>query len=413
MKIGLIHYSGPPMVGGVEQTLYHHATELARLGHQPRLIVGVGEAFDDGIPVQVIPALYSKDPRVLAVKAALDSGDAGREFQDLHASLVRDLEDKLLDVDVLILHNFLTLHKNLALTAAVHSLLTTGKLPRTIGWHHDFAWLRPEYRAELHDGSPWDLLKKPWPGVINVVVSRVQRTKLASLYDADAESIHVIPPGIDLARLDSWTDLTRRIVEQLELLQADALLLLPARLTRRKNIEFGLQVLSELRRLSSKDVRLLITGPPGPHNPANVAYLEQLLALRSSLGLENAAHFLYQLGEDDPLDIDDVTMGNLFSICDALFFPSLDEGFGIPLLEARLSRMPIFCSDIAALHESGDANAYYFDPQSQPQEVAADVADRLLSDPLLISRAEVRHSYSWPVIVADKLVPLLEGLDDV
>jgi glycosyltransferase involved in cell wall biosynthesis len=246
-----------------------------------------------------------------------------------------------------------------------------------------------------------------------VVVSQAQRTKLAGLYDMDTESIHVIPPGIDLGRLDSWTDLTRRIVEQLELLQADALLLLPARLTRRKNIEFGLQVLSELRRLNSKDVRLLITGPPGPHNPANVAYLEQLLALRSSLGLENAAHFLYQLGEDDPLNIDEITMGNLFSICDALFFPSLDEGFGIPLLEARLSRMPIFCSDIAALRESGDANAHYFDPQSQPKEVAADLADRLLSDPLIISRAEVRRSYSWPVIVADKLVPLLEGLDDV
>ncbi len=413
MKIGLMHYSGPPMIGGVEQTLYHHAKELARLGHQPRLLVGVGEAFDDSIPVQVIPALYSKDPRVLAVKVALDNGDAGKEFRDLHALLVKELEDELLDVDVVILHNFLTLHKNLALTAAVHSLLASGKLPPTIGWHHDFAWLRPDYRAELHADWPWDLLREPWPGVINVVVSQAQRVKLAELYGVDAENIYVIPPGVDLARLDSWTDLTKRIVEQLALLEADALLLLPARLTRRKNIEFALQVLSELRRLSAKDVRLLVTGPPGPHNPANVAYLRQLLELRSSLDIERAASFLYQLGGDDPLNIDDATMGNLFSICDALFFPSLDEGFGIPLLEARLARMPIFCSDIPALRESGDASVHYFDPKAQPHEVAAELADQLLSDPSWISRAEVRRSYSWPVIVADKLVPLIEELDDV
>jgi hypothetical protein len=47
-------------------------------------------------------------------------------------------------------------------------------LPRLIGWHHDFAWERPDYRSELH-WDPWDLLRRAWPGVAQVVVSAAQR----------------------------------------------------------------------------------------------------------------------------------------------------------------------------------------------------------------------------------------------
>jgi glycosyltransferase involved in cell wall biosynthesis len=77
------------------------------------------------------------------------------------------------------------------------------------------------------------------------------------------------------------------LARRLDLLRADLLLLLPARITRRKNIEFALEVLASLRREGGQDARLLVTGPPGPHNPGNLAYLEQLLQL-PGLGLRGA-----------------------------------------------------------------------------------------------------------------------------
>jgi glycosyltransferase involved in cell wall biosynthesis len=280
MKIGLLHYSGPPTVGGVEQTLYYHSLALTKLGHFTRLIVGEGQSFDQRIPVDVIPELYSKHSAVLAVKEELDRGQCSSRFKTLRANIESELHAVIEDLDVLIVHNAMTLHKNLALTSALWSLHTSKAAPPIIGWHHDFAWDREEYQDELEDEFPWDLLRKPWPGAINVVVSAAQRARLAQLYSVNPASIHIIHPGIDPGVIGNWTDMTRRIVAEYELLRADAVLLLPARITRRKNIELALQVLAELRSITSQDVRLIVTGPPGPHNPANAAYLESLLSQR-------------------------------------------------------------------------------------------------------------------------------------
>ena len=409
MRIGLLHYSGPPTVGGVEQTLLHHALALSSLGHAATLLVGVGRSVEPRLAVEVIPELSSRHPQVLAVKAELDGGRLSPAFEDLTRRIKARVREAVAGLDVLVVHNALTLHKNLALTAALWRLLEGRLLPRTIGWHHDFAWDRPGYRRELHPGEPWELLRRPWPGVTPVVVSAAQRDRLARLYGLEPASIHVVPPGVDPALSGGWTEPAREIVAALGLLQADAVLLLPARLTRRKNVEYALHVLAALRRASGRDVRLLVTGPPGPHNPANQAYLESLLELRRSLDLDRAAHFLYRLRPDAARVPDDPTMASLFGLCDALLFPSHDEGFGIPLLEAGLARLPVFCSDIPPFRETAGDLASYFPLDQDPAETAADLAARLFGDPAFQLRARVRAGYTWERIVAERVLPLLEG----
>lgn len=47
---------------------------------------------------------------------------------------------------------------------------------------------------------------------------------------------------------------------------------------------------------------------------------------------------------------------------DALVFPSLFEGFGIPVLEARYCNVPVICSEASSLPEVGGEHAIYFDP---------------------------------------------------
>ncbi len=51
-------------------------------------------------------------------------------------------------------------------------------------------------------------------------------------------------------------------------------------------------------------------------------------------------------------------------------FPSLQEGFGFPNLEAQSCGAPVVCSDIPVFHETCDDSAIYFDPRS-PESVAA------------------------------------------
>ena len=98
------------------------------------------------------------------------------DFETLTAEITRDLQAALIDVDVLIAHNVCSLNKNLALTAAIARL----DRPRVILWHHDLAWTTPRYRAELHDGYPWDLLRTDW-GARHVVVSELRQRELAEL----------------------------------------------------------------------------------------------------------------------------------------------------------------------------------------------------------------------------------------
>lgn len=412
MKIGLLHYSGPPTIGGVEQTLYHHSLLLRNFGHSPRLIVGQGTKFEETIPVDVISELFSKHEAVLAVKDELDRGQYSDRFENLCATIENKLAAIIQDLNILIVHNAITLHKNLPLTAALWNLRSSGQAPRIIGWHHDFAWDREQYQEELKTEFPWDLLCKPWPEVINVVVSRAQRARLADLYGINPTSIHVVQPGIDPGVIGNWTNTTRQLVAELKLLQADALLLLPARITRRKNIEFALQVLAELRSLSKQDIRLIVTGPPGPHNPANMAYLENLLEQRRALRLAQSAHFLYETSTQEHHYIDQATMANLYALCDALFFPSLQEGFGIPLLQAGYTRLPIYCSDIEPFHESVEDRANYFSLDDSPNSVAKTLAETLFTKSDYLLRRHVRNEYTWETIVSRMMIPLLESVNN-
>jgi len=410
MKIGLLHFSGPPMIGGVEQTMYYQAKELTLAGHEPIFIIGEGEAILPGSQVIRIPQLFSRHPEVLAAKKELDAGEIGVHYQELLQTLSTQLNKEIKKIDVLIVHNALTLHKNLALTEALWDLHQFGDLPPLIGWHHDFAWARSDYSSELHDGAPWELLRRPWPGAINVVVSKTQQQKLADLFNIDPDLITVIPPGIDPAITGQWTELTQQLVSELGLFEAAAILLLPARITRRKNIEFALQIHAELCKQTEKDIRLIISGPPGPHNPMNIAYLDKLLKLAEDLGFQNSVHFLHQFGPSPPLFIDDDTMANLYGLCDALLFPSIDEGFGIPILEAGLTRLPVFCSDLSPFHESGGHQIHIFSLTESPQAIARRITSTLFKDNAYILRERVRREFIWQHIVRDRLIPIVERL---
>jgi glycosyltransferase involved in cell wall biosynthesis len=408
--IGLLHFTGPPGIGGVESTMAHQARFLSRAGWPTALIVGSGEPFDETVQVRRLPGLASLDEDVLAAKADLDRGVVGPAFGALRSRLRLELQRATDDIEVLIVHNALSLHKNLALTAALWDLWQDRPWRGLIAWHHDLAWDRREYSAELHSGEPWDFVRRAWPEVVQVVVSESVRERWSRLAGIPAARIHVIPPGVDPAGFARWTPATRRAYEILALEQADVLLLLPSRVTRRKNIEFAIEIVAAMRGQSDLDVRLLVTGPPGPHNPANRGYLDELLDLRHRLRLEASIHFLYRIEPEEPRALGAATLADLFGLADGLLFPSRDEGFGIPLLEAGLSRLPVFCSDIPPFRETGGADVTRFTLEDSPAKVAQLILDSLARDPAYRLRRRVRREFTWARLLRSRLIPLLEAV---
>jgi glycosyltransferase involved in cell wall biosynthesis len=198
MKIALLHYSSPPIVGGVESVLAHHARLMTKAGHQVTILAGRGKTFDANIPVRILPLLDSRHPQVLAIKAALDKGQYSPTFEDLRDQIGQELLAALQGFNLLIAHNVASLHKNLPLTAAIHAVYKLPGFPELILWHHDLAWTTSRYRHEMHQGYPWDLLCTDWGGVTHVVISEMRRQELGNLYGIAPASIRLVPNGVDV-----------------------------------------------------------------------------------------------------------------------------------------------------------------------------------------------------------------------
>jgi hypothetical protein len=81
-----------------------------------------------------------------------------------------------------------------------------------------------------------------------------------------------------------------------------------------------------------------------------------------------------------------------------LVFPSLYEGFGLPILEAMWCDCPVICSNVTSLPEVAGPAALYFDPQDSSG--LAEAVQQVLEDPALqsglIERGRQQASqFSW------------------
>jgi glycosyltransferase involved in cell wall biosynthesis len=411
--VALLHYTSPPIIGGVETVLGRHARLLADRGCDVRVITGRGGSLGARIRVRHVPLLDSRHPRVLAVTEQLAEGRVTPAFAALSAQIQEVLERVLAGASVCVVHNALTLHKNLALTAALHRMAGRRPPTRFVAWCHDLAWTNPQYRGELHTGQPWRLLTTPLPGATYVAVSRDRQRALSAGLRLSASQIEVIPNGIDPAAFLRLSPAGRWLADTLRLWDQQIVLLLPVRITRRKHIEYALRVTGELVR-RELSVRLLITGPLGAHNPRNPVYLDELRALRAALGLEEHVVFCAEVPGPDggapPFALTDRVVADLYAMADALLLPSREEGFGLTLLEAGLARMPAFVSDIPALREIGGDALHAFGVDDSPAVCAQRIVHGLMDDRAYRLRRRILSTYTWDVIMRDRIMPLLTQL---
>jgi glycosyltransferase involved in cell wall biosynthesis len=390
----------------VEQVLGHHARLLADAGHAVRIVAGRGASLDPRITFVPLPAADTRHPAIVALQADLDAGRIPPTFAATVALLADQLVAAVAGADVLVAHNVGSLNRNLALTAALREMAGRIPGPRLVLWHHDLAWALPAYRASLHDGQPWDLLRTAWPGATQVAVSEGRRSDVADLMGLEPAAVRVIPNGVDLGTLLGLAPGTMDLVRAGGLLALDPLVLLPARITPRKNVELALRMVAAMRAAGRTTAGLVVTGPVDPHGSAAGGYLDTLVRLRRDLDLEASAVFLVEM-LDDPSS--EQLVHDLYRLVDMLFLPSLDEGFGIPILEAGAHRLPIVCSDLPALRDlAGDA-ALYVVPDADPAAVAALALARLDGDAVARLARRVRTEFSWEAVYRRAIAPLLAG----
>lgn len=346
MRIAVLHYTLPPVTGGVERVIRDQSAALRRLGHEVVLLDRHGTAV------------------------FFSSAGAAR-------------------FDAVLVHNVMSMPFDLAWTRELHGLALRHPEVRWVNWIHDVCAASPAY-AHVR----W---QEPVPPMLHVAVSEVRRADYAGATGLPLEKIQVIPNGVDLARV---LGLTPRVAA-LPMVERDLVLVHPTRLVRRKNIELGVRVVAGLAGAGC-DALYLVTGAPDPHQADGLAYHGELKALSAGLGMAERVKFL---GEDGALGEEDVR--SLYAVSDALLFPSVGEGFGLPLLEALAHRLPIFCSDLPVHREVLGDLGCYFRVDEEPGEISARIMRWLGEYQPRRPRTLLRQTHDMVRICQEHLEPLL------
>ncbi len=406
LKIGLLHYSCPPVVGGVEEVLRQHARLLHRAGHRVQVLVGMGEPYTTEFEVRFIPLLGSQNQRVKQANTRSARGD-----HRLTNELSEEIEKLLLpwsrEQDVIVAHNVLHMPFNLALTLALNRLAARPDTPPLVSWAHDSPYFRdscPHYLAS----PPWDALGRPQPGVHYVTISHSRR-RLFEEHLGDFPW-RVIKNGVDQVEFFNLDPRSARLMEELELLSRDLVLVMPARITPRKNLELAIHVVHAIKK-QGHNVLFLLTGAYDPHEPHVPTYYRRLKYWIDELELNPNIAILaeYTFADGTRLVPDMVLIRDLYLVADMLLMTSRDEGFCLPILEAGLVKLPIACPGIPPFTELG-RGLCFFDLDDPPPLTAKRILDYLEQTSTHRMFREVMRNYSWEVICRREIEPFLQEL---
>lgn len=102
--------------------------------------------------------------------------------------------------------------------------------------------------------------------------------------------------------------------------------------------------------------------------------------------------------------LSDIEKGTLLQKCKIFIYPSVYEGFGLPILEAMAFQKPIACSDIPPFREICADIAQYFDPYDY-KNMASNISN-VLKDEILIKKLsnhseDRRKLFSWDIMVEE------------
>jgi glycosyltransferase involved in cell wall biosynthesis len=266
----------------------------------------------------------------------------------------------------------------------VHSLASTAPLWgrfRRVVTVHDLIYARfPEAHAGIRDKGMRVLVPQAVRRSDRVIADSLStREDLVELLGLGPDRIDVVPLGLGGVRRATPLD-EREVRARFALGERRVVLSLSAKRPH-KNL---LALIGALARIPLEDRPLLVL--PG-YPTAHEAELRERAA---SAGVADDVRF--------PAWVSAEEVEGLWALAEAFVFPSLYEGFGLPVLEAMARGVPVACSNASSLPEVAGEAALLFDPRDEPAIAAA--LRRLLDDPALCERLRARglarvEEFTW------------------
>lgn len=126
--------------------------------------------------------------------------------------------------------------------------------------------------------------------------------------------------------------------------------------TPRKNLPRLIEAFRIFRNETCVDYELILVGPRRPPTERN----DVMELLQDPQIAQHVRSLGYVPDEDMP---------GIYAACEALVFPSLAEGFGLPVIEAMACGTPVLVSAVSCLPEVAGNAALFFDPED-PADIA-------------------------------------------
>jgi len=207
-----------------------------------------------------------------------------------------------------------------------------------------------------------------------IAISEATKKDIVKFYEIDADRIHVIHLASSF-RTDSRagkTNSASRLPEQFLLF-----------LGKRHGYKNFSLLVSAMARISSKDDKLKVVCAGA------LPFTDEELTTMKELNIQD--RFVHMKASDEVLEV-------LYRRAAAFVFPSLNEGFGLPILEAFSCGCPVICSNTSSLPEIGGDAAEYFDPTNTASLV--DAIERVIYDKnkrdTLVEKGFCRNAmFSW------------------
>ena len=222
-----------------------------------------------------------------------------------------------------------------------------------------------------------------------VTPSTVTAIAIISRFAVDEKKLKVIPHGLEKRFLEEVPAAELMATRKRSNLPASFLLFVGAQ-EPRKNLVRLVEALKIIHRCGFQ-IALVLAGPPGEDSAV-------IRAKAESLGI---SHWVMTTGY-----LSDSEIRNIYRLATAFVMPSLCEGFGMPLIEAMASRVPVAASRVSAMPEVCRDAAVYFlpdSPEDMAEKISSVIRDEDLRNELIAKGRERALDFRWEKAAAETL----------
>jgi len=410
-QIIIAYYTLPPVIGGVESILKPQAEVFAQHGYYVTLLAGEGNIEGQNIKTSLIPDLSPNNPHSQAAERIFHIGSLPENYELRLTNLQKKIETEVGNISNIIIHNIMSMPFNLTATEAFWNYIEKNPDKKYYIWVHDLAWLMDEHINQLYNRRPWTLLKSALPQVHYIAVSEFRRRQAAELLNFPRKKITVIPNVLKYQDFLNFHDETSQVISQLSLFHKYPLILIPAQQIPRKNIERSIQIIAILKS-TFPEILGIVTGPPEWENGQLTSYSLHLRDLVNNQELTENVIFLADVFNElgIPPQKNRGVVHDLYFVAHLVLYLSLDEGFGLPILEAGASRTPIAVTQIPVFREIANNGVFYLpideSPEANANRLVKFLRENLSHSDILFK--QVLSRYNWETYWQDYLKILFE-----